>query len=113
MKEGVEVTILKFGDKILDVAVPNTMCVCVRVCVHACVRACVRACAWARERVGARVKDGVILALLILALLVPQPRGCWCTCPAYLTYLPSLPHPPHLPNLPDLMGSTGTAGRWR
>merc|ERR1712216_916168 len=25
MTEGVEVTILKFGDKILDVAVPNTM----------------------------------------------------------------------------------------
>jgi len=28
MKDGVEVSILKFGDKILDVAVPNTMCVC-------------------------------------------------------------------------------------
>jgi len=25
MKDGVEVSILKFGDKILDVAVPNTM----------------------------------------------------------------------------------------
>jgi len=63
MTEGVEVTILKFGDKILDVAVPNTMCVCICVCVktRACmsvsVRACVRVRVRVRVRVGERVRD--------------------------------------------------------